>query len=46
MAAEGAPPSSVARTSLDSAFGSAQRAMQLSTLSMPERIAYMQVPTF
>lgn len=43
MAAEGAPQMGVSRQSLDSAFGSAQRALQLSTLSMPERITYMQV---
>lgn len=43
MAAEGGVPAGVGRNSLDSAFGSAQRALQLSTLSMPERIAYMQV---
>jgi hypothetical protein len=43
MAAEGPPPPGVSRNSLDSAFGGAQRALQLSALSMPERIAYMQV---
>ena len=35
---------SVGRQSLDSAFGQAQRAIHLSTLSMPDRIAFMQVP--
>lgn len=43
MAAEGGTPVGVSRQSLDSAFGSAQRALQLSTLTMQERIAYMQV---
>ena len=43
MAAEGPPPPGVSRSSLDSAFGGAHRALQLSALSMPERIAYMQV---
>lgn len=46
VAAEGPPPPGVSLDSRDSAFGGAQRALQLSALSMPERIAYMQVGAF